>query len=72
MVIVSGLFGYLQESQSVDIMASFGKMTPAQCLVMRNGAKVEISAEQLVRGDLVEVKGGDRVPGDIRIVECRC
>lgn len=71
-VTVSGLFGYLQESQSVDIMASFGKMTPAQCVVMRDGAKGEIPAEQLVVGDLVEVKGGDRVPADVRIIECKC
>lgn len=39
-----------------------------QALVIREGEKLQINAEAVVVGDLVEVKGGDRVPADIRIV----
>lgn len=38
--------------------------------MIRNGAKYTIPADELVVGDLVEVKGGDRVPADIRVVKC--
>jgi len=36
--------------------------------VLRNGEKLNVNAEQLVVGDIVEVKFGDRVPADIRIL----
>lgn len=39
-----------------------------QCLVVRDGKKMQLLAENLVLGDLVEVKGGDRIPADIRVI----
>ena len=30
--------------------------------------KLQINAEEVVAGDLVEVKGGDRIPADLRII----
>ncbi|XP_064444651.1 sodium/potassium-transporting ATPase subunit alpha-1 isoform X7 [Mirounga angustirostris] len=39
-----------------------------QALVIRNGEKLSINAEEVVVGDLVEVKGGDRIPADLRII----
>lgn len=35
----------------------------------REGEKLQLPTENLVVGDIVEVKGGDRIPADIRIVE---
>ena len=35
---------------------------------MRNSQKLTVHAEELVVGDIVEVKFGDRVPADIRVV----
>merc|ERR1712015_278845 len=37
-------------------------------LVIRNGEKASILAETLVVGDIVEVKGGDRIPADLRVI----
>ena len=36
--------------------------------VIRDGNKLSVHAEELVVGDLIEVKQGDRVPADIRII----
>ena len=41
------------------------------CTVIRKGEKMSIHAEELVVGDIVEVKTGDRVPADIRIIASR-
>ncbi|PIO22818.1 hypothetical protein AB205_0192170, partial [Aquarana catesbeiana] len=38
-----------------------------QAFVTREGVKLEIPATELVVGDLVEIKGGDRIPADLRI-----
>lgn len=37
-------------------------------MAVRNGEKRNLKAEELVQGDIVEVKFGDRVPADIRVL----
>uniref|UniRef100_A0A3B3DJ94 Sodium/potassium-transporting ATPase subunit alpha n=1 Tax=Oryzias melastigma TaxID=30732 RepID=A0A3B3DJ94_ORYME len=67
-VIITGCFSYYQEAKSSKIMESFKNLVPQQALVIRDGEKKSINAEEVVAGDLVEVKGGDRIPADLRIV----
>ena len=44
-------------------------MIPQEATVMRDGAKIQINAEECVVGDIVFVKFGDRIPADIRVIE---
>ncbi|KAF8382901.1 eat-6 [Pristionchus pacificus] len=67
-VIITGCFQYYQESKSSKIMDSFKNMVPTYATVHRDGQKQQIRCEELVIGDIVEVKGGDRVPADIRVI----
>ncbi|XP_032701503.1 sodium/potassium-transporting ATPase subunit alpha-4 [Lontra canadensis] len=67
-VIITGCFSYYQEAKSSKIMESFRKMVPQQALVIRGGEKMQIDVEDVVVGDLVEVKGGDQIPADIRLI----
>ncbi|KAF3857441.1 hypothetical protein F7725_009300, partial [Dissostichus mawsoni] len=67
-VIITGCFSYYQEAKSSKIMDSFKNLVPQQALVLRDGEKKNINAEEVVVGDLVEVKGGDRIPADLRVV----
>uniref|UniRef100_A0A8C6UAC7 Sodium/potassium-transporting ATPase subunit alpha n=1 Tax=Neogobius melanostomus TaxID=47308 RepID=A0A8C6UAC7_9GOBI len=67
-VIITGCFSYYQEAKSSKIMDSFKNLVPQQALVVRDGEKKCINAEEVVVGDLVEVKGGDRIPADLRII----
>ncbi|CAF4412290.1 unnamed protein product [Rotaria sp. Silwood2] len=56
-------FSYYQESKSSSTMASITKMASQQILVIRNGEKNQINIEDLVVGDIIEVKSGDSIPG---------
>ncbi|XP_068945035.1 sodium/potassium-transporting ATPase subunit alpha-3 [Petaurus breviceps papuanus] len=67
-VIITGCFSYYQEAKSSKIMESFKNMVPQQALVIREGEKMQVNAEEVVVGDLIEIKGGDRVPADLRII----
>jgi len=67
-VVVTGCFSYYQEAKSSRIMESFKSMVPQFALVIRNGEKLNVHAEELVVGDVIDVKFGDRVPGDIRVI----
>ncbi|CAF1084829.1 unnamed protein product [Didymodactylos carnosus] len=70
-VFLTGCFSYFQEAKSSRIMESFKNMVPQQALVIRNGVKKDLKAGELVVGDIVEVKGGDGVPADIRIIKAQ-
>jgi len=69
-VTITGVFSYLQERKSSDLMNSFANMMPSLTTVVRDGQTSKINAVQLVRGDVVVLKGGDKVPADLRVVEC--
>jgi len=63
-----GAFIFFQEFRSSAIMDSFKDMVPPAANVIRDGEKLIVPVSTLTLGDLVEVKGGDRVPADIRII----
>ncbi|XP_047659016.1 sodium/potassium-transporting ATPase subunit alpha-1 isoform X3 [Tachysurus fulvidraco] len=67
-VMITGCFSYYQEAKSSKIMESFKNLVPQQALVVRDGEKKSINAEDVVAGDIVEIKGGDRIPADLRII----
>lgn len=68
-VVVTGVFSYYQESKSSKIMESFKNLVPQYALCLREGEKLTIKADELTMGDIIEVKFGDRVPADIRVIE---
>jgi sodium/potassium-transporting ATPase subunit alpha len=70
-VIVTGCFSYYQESKSSKIMESFKNMVPQYATVIREGQKLTLKAEELTIGDIVDVKFGDRIPADFRVIESR-
>ncbi|CAM6031377.1 unnamed protein product [Sphagnum compactum] len=68
-VIITGCFSYYQEAKSSAIMESFKNLVPQYATIIRDGQKHTITAEEVVVGDIVEVKGGDRIPADIRVIK---
>lgn len=68
-VILNGSFSYWQGRRAEEIMASFSDMLPRLARVVRDGAIHEIPASELVRGDLIVMTEGDRVPADARLVQ---
>ncbi|MGH7601594.1 MAG: heavy metal translocating P-type ATPase, partial [bacterium] len=52
-----------------NAIKALGAITPKIARVRRNGREVEIPVEQLLRGDLVFVRPGERIPIDGKITE---
>jgi len=70
-VVITGVFSYYQEAKSSAIMDSFKNLVPQYALCLRDGEKHNLPAEELCVGDIVEIKFGDRVPADVRVIEAR-
>merc|ERR1711970_1106232 len=70
-VTVTGIFSYYQESKSAKVMEGFKNLVPQYAVARRNGEKITVKAEELTLGDVVEIKFGDRIPANIRVIECR-
>lgn len=68
-ILITGLFGYYQESANTAIMESFRKMIPKYASVIRDGVETQIRSEFIVVGDIVYLTAGELVPADIRIIE---
>ncbi len=57
-----------QEGRAEASVAALQKMLIVKSKVRRDGQITELSAEQLVPGDIVVLEAGDRVPADGRII----
>ncbi|KDO21245.1 hypothetical protein SPRG_13744 [Saprolegnia parasitica CBS 223.65] len=68
-VVITGLFSYSQNRKSSNLMDSFKNMMPTITTVIRDGKSTKLDASLLVSGDVIVLKGGDKVPADIRIIE---
>ncbi len=70
-VLVNAVLGFIQEYKAERSLEALREMTAPTARVLRNGVRIELSAEELVPGDIVLLEAGDRVPADIRICEER-
>lgn len=56
---------WFQGQKADAILASFLSMMPPSCKVVRGGEISSIPAQELVKGDIVFIKMGDKVPADL-------
>jgi Ca2+-transporting ATPase len=61
----------VQEVRSERVLAALRAMTSPRALVIRNGQRRRIPGREVVRGDVVLVAEGDRVPADSMLFEAR-
>jgi len=68
-VALNAMLGIYQEYRAEQALAALSRLQVPQVRVRRGGQVQEISAEELVPGDMVLLEEGDRVPADGRLVD---
>lgn len=67
-IALNAVIYYIQQFSTERILKSLKRSTMHSVTVMREGTEVAIEATELVPGDIVVLKEGDRVPADGRII----
>jgi magnesium-transporting ATPase (P-type) len=70
-VLVNALVGYFQEAKALKALQSLSASMRVEALALRAGEQVRLPASQLVPGDVVLLRSGDKVPADMRILSGR-
>ncbi len=68
-IFINAIFTFIQEYRTEKAIEELRKMLPFKVAVIRDGTEIEIDAKEIVPGDLVLLKEGDKVPADSRVVE---
>jgi magnesium-transporting ATPase (P-type) len=68
-VVANATIGFVQEGKAEEALAGIRQMLSPHATVRREGAWADVDAEELVPGDVVRLRAGDRVPADIRLLE---
>jgi Ca2+-transporting ATPase len=68
---LSVLITVVQESRTERVLEALRDLTSPRALVVRDGEHKRIAGREVVRGDIVLLTEGDRVPADAKLLEWR-
>lgn len=68
-VLLNAILGFTQEYRADKAMKALKKMSVVQAKVLRDKELTNVSATQLVPGDIVFLETGNAVPADMRLLE---
>ena len=66
--VINAAIGLIQEGRAEKALAGIRTMLSVQADVRRDGGWERVDAEQLVPGDVVRLRAGDKVPADLRLI----
>lgn len=70
-VVINALIGFVQEGKAENALRAIRQMLSPQAVVLRDGKRVTLPAEELVPGDVVLLQSGDKVPADLRLLRIK-
>ncbi|MDO8900591.1 MAG: cation-transporting P-type ATPase [Phenylobacterium sp.] len=70
-VLANALIGYIQEGRAEKSLEAIQGMIEPHASVIRGGARLTVTADEVVPGDVVLLEAGDRAPADVRLIKAR-
>jgi len=67
--VVNAAIGFVQEGRAESALDGIRKMLSVHAEARRDGAWAKVDADDVVPGDVVRVRSGDRVPADVRLLQ---
>jgi len=69
-ILINGILGFFQEYRAERSLRALKELSAPTAKVLRGGVFDHVPASALVPGDVVLLESGDRVPADLRFLEC--
>ena len=69
-ITLNSILNVYQEIKSIKIVASFSKLIPTLATVRRDGEEQQIFTDEIVPGDIILIRMGDKLPADCRFIAC--
>jgi P-type Ca2+ transporter type 2C len=66
--VINGVFSFWQEHRASKATEALKRMLPSYARVIRDNQELQISAEDLVPGDIMLVEEGDKISADARVL----
>jgi Ca2+-transporting ATPase len=70
-VLVNAVIGFIQEAKAVKAIEALSRVITSTATVRRGGERRQVSASELVPGDIVLLQSGDKVPADLRLLRTK-
>ncbi len=67
-ILLNGTLGYLQEGRADRALFALKQYLPQRARVRRDGQAIDVAAREVVPGDVMLLRAGDRVMADARIL----
>jgi Ca2+-transporting ATPase len=68
-VVFAVVLGFIQEYRAERAIEALREMAAPTAAVLRNGEEEEIPAREVVPGDVLILRAGDKIPSDARLIE---
>src|SRR6266508_240529 len=68
---ISIVITVVQETRTERVLDALRALTSPRALVIRDGERKRIAGRDVVRGDLIVLSEGDRVPADAALLQCQ-
>ncbi|MBY8992736.1 MAG: cation-transporting P-type ATPase [Candidatus Lokiarchaeota archaeon] len=69
-VFINCLVAIIQQYRATKKLKALRELTAPTSTIIRDGQKMEVPTKDIVKGDLLSLEQGDKVPADARIVQC--
>ncbi|WP_442900355.1 cation-transporting P-type ATPase [Geoalkalibacter sp.] len=70
-VVINALIGFIQEGKAEKAVDAIRGILTHEAMVLRDGQRIAVKAEDLVPGDIVFLQSGDKVPADLRLIRVK-
>ncbi len=67
--VINALIGFIQESNAEKSLKSIQNMLANEAMLVREGKQVTVPTREIVIGDVVMLRPGDKIPADLRLFE---
>ncbi len=66
-VVANAVIGFIQEHRAGKAIQALARIVKSENVVIRNGEKTRLLSSEIVPGDMVQLRSGDKIPADMRL-----